>query len=71
MYFQFSPGRAVSCQSEYMEMHRLTKKFVTKLSSSLEEVTCFAAQWYNYFFFPTESGKKFSITEEQISKQGA
>ena len=51
------------------EPHRLTRNFVTKCSSPLEELMCFAAQWYH--FFSTESGKKFSIVEEKISKQGA
>lgn len=59
--------------STWSKPHRLTRNFVTECSSSLEEVMCFAAQWYLFFFFffPTESGKKFSIVEDQTSKQEA
>lgn len=49
------------------EPHRLTRHFVTKRSPPLEEVMCFAAQWYH--FSSIESGKKVSVAEEQISKQ--
>jgi len=42
------------------ELCRLTRNFVTKCSSPLEEVTCFAAQWYHFFFHGKQKEIQYS-----------
>lgn len=45
----YQEGKLTVSLSTWSKPHRLTRNFVTKCSSPLEEVMCFTAQWYNFF----------------------